>query len=98
MALDASTGALLGGAFVGDTSGYELLTAITLGQATQPDDLPAYVLPSSVRPPDQGELPDGALLCSCNAVSVGTIRNAVGDGCHTLSDVKAVGSVRVRYV
>jgi nitrite reductase (NADH) large subunit len=89
LALDATTGALLGGAFVGDTSGYDLLTAITLGQATQPDDLPSYVLPSSVRPPDQGELPDAALLCSCNAVSVGTIRNAVGDGCHTLGDVKA---------
>ena len=68
LALDATTGALLGGAFVGDTSGYELLTAITLGVATQPDDLPAYVLPSSVRPPDQGDLPDAALLCSCNAV------------------------------
>ncbi|MET0910801.1 MAG: FAD-dependent oxidoreductase, partial [Ilumatobacteraceae bacterium] len=89
LALDATTGALLGGAFVGDTSGYELLTAITLGQATQPDDLPAYVLPSSVRPPDQGQLPDGALLCSCNAVSVGTIRRAVADGCQTLGDVKS---------
>ena len=89
LALDAATGALLGGAFVGDTSGYELLTAITLGLATQPDDLPAYVLPSSVRPPDQGELPDGALLCSCNAVSVGTIRRAVADGCQTLGDVKS---------
>ena len=33
-------------------------TAITLGLATQPDDLPAYLLPASVRPPDQGALPD----------------------------------------
>ncbi len=89
LALDAASGALLGGAFVGDTSGYELLTAITLGLATQPDDLPAYVLPASVRPPDQGDLPDGALLCSCNAVSVGTIRGAVDGGCHTLGDVKS---------
>jgi nitrite reductase (NADH) large subunit len=89
LALDGATGALIGGALVGDTSGFELLTAITLGQATQPDDLPAYVLPSSVRPPDEGALPDAALLCSCNAVSVGTIRAAVGDGCHTLGDVKA---------
>ncbi len=89
LALDAGTGALIGGAFVGDNSGYELLTAITLGLATQPDDLPAYLLPASVRPPDQGSLPDAALLCSCNAVSVGTIRQAVGNGCSTLGDVKS---------
>ncbi len=88
LALDASTGALVGGAFVGDTSGYELLTAITLGLATQPDDLPAYLLPASVRPPAEGALPDAALLCSCNAVSVGTIRRAVAGGCVTLGDVK----------
>jgi nitrite reductase (NADH) large subunit len=88
LALDGATGALIGGALVGDTSGFELLTAITLGQATQPDDLPAYVLPSSVRPPEQGALPDAALLCSCNAVSVGSIRTAVGGGCRTLGEVK----------
>ncbi len=88
LVLDADTGALLGGAFVGDASGFELLTAVTLGQATQPDDLPAYVLPSSVRPPDDGQLPDGALLCSCNAVSVGTIRGAVADGCTTVGAIK----------
>ncbi|MFK8022466.1 MAG: nitrite reductase large subunit NirB [Ilumatobacter sp.] len=89
LALDAATGRLLGGALVGDVSGYELLTAVTLGQATQPDDLPAYVLPSSVRPPDEGALPDAALLCSCNAVSVGTIRQAVADGCTSVGDIKA---------
>ncbi|TDT18181.1 nitrite reductase (NADH) large subunit [Ilumatobacter fluminis] len=88
LVLDVDTGALLGGALVGDISGYELLTAITLGQAVQPDDLPAYVLPASVRPPDEGALPDGAQLCSCNAVSVGTIREAIGDGCSTLGELK----------
>ncbi|WP_051063268.1 nitrite reductase large subunit NirB [Ilumatobacter nonamiensis] len=87
-ALDAATGRLLGGALVGDVSGYELLTAVTLGQATQPDDLPAYILPASIRPPDEGTLPDGALLCSCNAVSVGTIRGAVAEGCTTVSEIK----------
>ncbi len=88
LVLDEATGRLLGGALVGDTSGYELLTAVTLGMADQPSDLPAYVLPTSVRPPDDTALPDGALLCSCNAVSVGSIREAVAGGCHTLSDVK----------
>ena len=54
LALDATTGALIGGAFVGDTSGYELLTAITLGLATQPDDLPAYLLPGVGAPARPG--------------------------------------------
>ena len=89
LALHPATGRLLGGALVGDASGYELLTAITLGQAVQPDDLPAYVLPASVRPPADGALPDGAVLCSCNAVTVGAVRAAVADGSATVGDVKA---------
>jgi nitrite reductase (NADH) large subunit len=94
LVLHPATGRLLGGALVGDSSGYELLTAVTLGQAPQPDDLPAYILPASVRPPGQGSLPDGALLCSCNAVSVGTLRAAVADisdqsGACTLGELKA---------
>jgi nitrite reductase (NADH) large subunit len=87
-ALDGPTGALVGGTLVGDISGYELLTAITLGQAVQPDDLPAYVLPASVRPPDEGALPDRAQLCSCNGVTLGTIRNAVREGCATVGELK----------
>lgn len=89
LVLDAATGRLLGGALVGDVSGYELLRAVTLGDADQPGDLPSYVLPADVRPPDDGQLPDGALLCSCNAVSMGTIRGAVGDGCATVGELKA---------
>ncbi len=89
LVLDAPTGALVGGSLVGDTTGYEMLTAITLGQAPLPDDLPAYVLPSSVRPPDETGLPDGAILCSCNGVSVGSIRSAVAGGCQTLSELKS---------
>jgi nitrite reductase (NADH) large subunit len=89
LVVDASTGRLLGGALVGDVTGYELLAAITLGQATQPDELAAYVLPSSIRPPTDGRLPDTASLCSCNGVSVGTIRGAILDGCRTVGDIKA---------
>jgi len=89
LVLDPATGRLLGGALVGDASGYELLTAIALGQAAQPDDLPAYVLPVSVRPPSDGALPDGVQLCSCNAVTVGAVRAAVADGVSTLGDLKA---------
>ncbi|MEM9037367.1 MAG: nitrite reductase large subunit NirB [Actinomycetota bacterium] len=89
LALDAATGRLLGGTLVGDASGYELLRAVTLGDVDQPAELPAYVLPATVRPPADGELPDNALLCSCNAVSVGIIREAVADGAGTVGDLKA---------
>jgi nitrite reductase (NADH) large subunit len=89
LAVDATTGALVGGSLVGDTSSYEVLTAITLGDAPLPADLPAYVLPSSVRPPDDVALPDAAVLCSCNGVTVGTIRSAIGEGCHTVGELKA---------
>ena len=89
LALDAATGALIGGALVGDASGYELLTAITLGQAPLPADLPAHVLPADVRPPDDAALPDAAVLCSCNGVSVGAVRGAIADGCHTVGDLKS---------
>ncbi|MEM8903920.1 MAG: FAD-dependent oxidoreductase, partial [Actinomycetota bacterium] len=88
LALDAETGRLLGGTLVGDASGYELLRAVTLGDVDQPADLPAHVLPADVRPPADGALPDGALLCSCNAVSVGSIRDAVADGCATVGELK----------
>ncbi|MFV0523274.1 MAG: nitrite reductase large subunit NirB [Acidimicrobiales bacterium] len=89
LVLDPETGRLLGGALVGDISGYELLRAITLGQATQPDDLAAHVLPTDVRPPDGGELPDSVPVCSCNAVTAGQLRIAVADGAHTVSELKA---------
>ncbi len=88
LVLDAETGRLLGGALVGDASGHEMLTAVTLGLVDQPANLPAYVLPADVRPVTDAELPDAAVLCSCNAVSVGSIRDAVVDGCHTLGAVK----------
>ncbi|MFV0259227.1 MAG: nitrite reductase large subunit NirB [Acidimicrobiales bacterium] len=89
LVLDPDTGRLLGGALVGDISGYELLRAITLGQATQPDDLAAHVLPTDVRPPDGGELPDSVPVCSCNAVTAGRLRGAVADGAHTLAELKS---------
>lgn len=89
LVIDADTGRLLGGELIGDVSGYELLVAITLGDAAQPDALAPYVLPSSVRPPEQGMLPGTARLCSCNGVTVDTIRQCVGAGAGTIGDVKA---------
>ncbi len=89
LALDIETGSLLGGALVGDISGYEILSAVAQGLAPLPEDLPAYVLPASVRPPEEGGLPDAAQLCSCNGVSAGDLRQAVRDGACTVGELKA---------
>ena len=56
---------------------------------------PAGVRPAGVGAPARPgrSLPDAALLCSCNAVSVGTIRDAVGKGCADARR-REVGHVR----
>ena len=92
LVLDRKTQRLVGGSLVGDTSGFELLSAVARGEVDGPDDLAGYVLPASVRPPDEGALPDGALLCSCNAVTFGTLREAIADGATTVGELKACTS------
>jgi nitrite reductase (NADH) large subunit len=89
LVLDRATGALAGGALVGDTSGFELLSAVARGEAPPPADLAAYVLPADARPPLDAGLPDAALVCTCNAVTAGTLRGAIELGCHTVGDLKA---------
>lgn len=92
LVLDPETKRLVGGALVGDTSGFELLSAVARGEADSPDDLAAYVLPADIRPPDSAELPDGALLCSCNAVTFGSLRTEIVDGARTIGELKSCTS------
>ena len=92
LVLDRDTKQLVGGALVGDATGFELLSAVARGEADAPGNLAAYVLPADVRPPDQAGLPDGALLCSCNAVSVGELREQIAGGCATVGELKACTS------
>ena len=80
---DAKT--LLGGVLVGDASAYASLRPM-LG-AELGGDPGAWLLPEGAARP-QTELPDGASVCSCNAVSAGEIRQAVCDGCHDVASVK----------
>ncbi|MFC5128945.1 nitrite reductase large subunit NirB [Paeniglutamicibacter kerguelensis] len=68
---------LLGGIFVGDASPYQALRPL-LGREL-PAEPGAYLSALGGEVPD-GELPDDAVLCSCNNVNAGTIRDAVG-GC-----------------
>jgi nitrite reductase (NADH) large subunit len=89
---DAKT--LLGGIFVGDASPYASLRPL-LG--TQLSSEPAaYLSASGMEPPANDELPDAALVCACNNVAAGTIRDAVNggpeghaEGCTELGALKA---------
>jgi len=87
---DAKT--LLGGIFVGDASPYASLRPL-LG--TQLSSEPAaYLSASGMEAPAGDELPAAALVCACNNVSAGTIRDAVNgtgehaEGCAELGALK----------
>jgi nitrite reductase (NADH) large subunit len=86
---DART--LLGGIFVGDAAPYTSLRPL-LGRELGAE--PAAYLSVSGAEPAGDELPDDALLCSCNGVSIGDVRGAVhgsehAEGCHTVPELKA---------
>lgn len=89
---DATT--LLGGMFVGDAAPYTSLRPL-LGRQL-PAEPGAYLAAAGAEPPAGGELPDDAPLCSCNNVSVGTVRAAAsgehaahGAACTDLGELKA---------
>jgi len=81
---DAST--LLGGMLVGDAGAYQSLRPL-VGSALGGDPA-AWLVPGGIEPPTTGAMPDAATVCSCNNVSAGTIRAAVGSGCADLGCVK----------
>ncbi|MDN8548006.1 nitrite reductase large subunit NirB [Microbacterium sp. NM3R9] len=83
---DAKT--LLGGILVGDASAYGSLRPLVGGALG--GDPAAYLLPDGGVTAPTGELPDAALVCSCNSVTAGGIRSAVHDeGCTDVAAVKA---------
>ncbi|MFI8594912.1 nitrite reductase large subunit NirB [Microbacterium sp. NPDC078428] len=83
---DAKT--LLGGILVGDASAYGSLRPLVGGALG--GDPAAYLMPEGGVAAPAGDLPDSALVCSCNSVTAGAIRGAVHEeGC---SDVAAVKS------
>ncbi|MFB0833836.1 nitrite reductase large subunit NirB [Arthrobacter halodurans] len=75
---DAKT--LLGGIFVGDAAPYTSLRPL-LGREL-PAEPGAYLSAAGGGDAPDTELPDDAILCSCNNVAAGAIRDAVG-GCGT---------------
>ncbi|MFI6638182.1 nitrite reductase large subunit NirB [Streptomyces sp. NPDC050504] len=75
-------GALLGGVLVGDTDAYATLRPLAAGGAPLTAPPEQLVLPAG-REPVRLELPDEAVVCSCNNVSKGEIRAAVRTGGRT---------------
>jgi len=83
---DAKT--LLGGILVGDASAYGSLRPL-VGSALGADPA-AYLVPGDGVAAPTGDLPDEALVCSCNSVTAGTIRHAVHEqGCTDVAAVKS---------
>ncbi|MFJ7132260.1 nitrite reductase large subunit NirB [Streptomyces fungicidicus] len=83
-------GTLLGGILVGDAEAYGTLKAFT--GSVPPVSPESLVLPAGAGAPVQlgpSALPDDAIICSCNNVRKGTIREAVTEHhCTTVPEVK----------
>ncbi|GAB3942562.1 nitrite reductase large subunit NirB [Corynebacterium tapiri] len=90
LVLDAEGKRLLGGILVGEASSYSMLRPMVGSEL--PGD------PVSLIAPETGAgtsaigvdaLPDEAQICSCNNVCKGQIREAVGQGCHSVETLMA---------
>ena len=85
-------GRLDGAVLMGDLSLAPELTELTaggpdgVGGAAVADELLDAVVGGDGAP---RPVPDAQLVCSCNQVTAGEIRGALGDGCDTLRSVRA---------
>lgn len=82
---DAKT--LLGGVFVGDASPFDSLKPL-LGREL-PADPAAFLSAAGGEGAPDTELPDDAILCSCNNISFGEIRESIMEGNQSVPDIKA---------
>jgi nitrite reductase (NADH) large subunit len=89
---DAKT--LLGGIFVGDATPYASLRPL-LGREL-PAEPGAYLTASRGGEAPETELPEDAILCSCNNVPAGSIRDAIhaSGGCEGLEPVQDVAGLK----
>lgn len=78
--VSGDTTTLLGGVFVGDAEPYTALRPL-LGREL-PAEPGAYLTAAGGADLPDSDLPDDAILCSCNNVTAGAIRDAIG-GCGT---------------
>jgi nitrite reductase (NADH) large subunit len=84
---DAKT--LLGGIFVGDATPYSALRPLVGRELSSEPG--AYLSAAGAEAPGGDELPDDALVCSCNMVTAGTVREAVrGDHTEACTELGAL--------
>ena len=80
-------GLVSGGVLVGDVSNYDVLLAMSSG--TMPSaNVASLVLPEGLAPTTTTELPDSMQLCSCNNVTRGDCKVAIGEGTQDLAALK----------
>jgi nitrite reductase (NADH) large subunit len=89
---DAKT--LLGGIFVGDATPYTSLRPL-LGREL-PAEPGAYLTAAGGGEAPETELPDDAILCSCNNVAAGSIRDAINGcgACEGNAPVQELGELK----
>ena len=84
---------LLGSVLVGDASEYGTLLQLARNGLALPEAPESLILPASEGGAKPGlgvdQLPDSAVVCSCNNVSKGTLCAAVGEGVTTLAGLKS---------
>ena len=84
---------LLGAVLVGDATEYGNLLQLALNKIELPQQPEMLILPSSDGTPKPGmgveALPDSAQICSCNNISKGQLIAAIGDGAHTVAELKS---------
>ena len=84
---DAKT--LLGGIFVGDATPYSALRPL-VGRELSSEPA-AYLSAAGAEAPGGDELPEDALVCSCNMVTAGAVRGAVrGDHAEACTELGAL--------
>ena len=90
--IDPEENILLGGILVGDSSDYNMLLQIMknrMALPAQPEDLILGERGQTGGGSRLGDLPDSALICSCEAVSKGLLTEAITDqGCESLDAIK----------
>ena len=83
---------LLGGILVGDADAYGSLLQIYQNDMVLPPEPIQLILPTTDGAPSGlgvMDLPDTAQICSCEAVTKGTLCNAIEEGASSVGDLKA---------
>jgi len=91
LVLDADGRRLLGAVLVGDAADYGTLLPLATQALPLPAEPGSLILPAATGAPrpGAGALPDSAVLCSCNGVTKGSVREAVAQGATTVAAIKS---------